>query len=43
MDFEKRTLKCTTIELSILVLVQIMALLCVNYINTKDIYSNKNL
>ena len=43
IDFEKRNLKETTIKTGIFVLVQILAIICVNFINTKDIYSNKNL
>ena len=43
IDFERKNLKETAIKIGLLVLVQIIALLCVNFINTKDIYSNKNL
>ncbi len=43
IDFEKKSLKETTIKLGVLVAVQIIAILCVNYINPNDIYSNKNL
>ena len=43
IDFERRNLKETAIKAGILLLVQILAILCVNFINTDDIYSNKNL
>ena len=43
IDFERKKLKDNTIKIGILALVQIVAILCVNFINTKDIYSNKNL
>ncbi len=43
INFEKRNLKETAIKAGILILVQIVAILCVNFINTDDIYSNKNL
>lgn len=43
IDFEKQSLKQLLIKLGTVILVQIIALLCVNFINTKDIYSNKNL
>ncbi len=43
IDFEKRNLKETAIKVGVLVLVQIVAILCVNFIRVDDIYSNKNL
>ncbi len=43
IDFEKRSLKETVIKIGALILVQAIAILCVNFINTDDIYSNKNL
>lgn len=43
IDFERKNLKDTAIKAGILVVVQILALLYVNFINTDDIYSNKNL
>lgn len=43
IDFEKRSLKETAIKIGTLILVQIVAILCVNFINPNDIYSNKNL
>lgn len=43
MDFEKRSLKETAIKIGAAVLVQIVAILCVNFINPNNIYSNKNL
>lgn len=43
IDFEKRSLKETVIKIGTVVLVQIVAILCVNFINPNNIYSNKNL
>lgn len=43
IDFEKQSLKQLLIKIGTVILVQIIALICVNFINTKDIYSNKNL
>lgn len=43
MDFERRGLKETVIKIGTVVLVQIVAILCVNFINPNNIYSNKNL
>lgn len=43
IDFEKRNLKETVIKIGVLILVQVIAILCVNFINPDDIYSNKNL
>ena len=43
IDFEKKILKEILIEISMLVLVQVIAILSVNFINTDEIYSNKNL
>lgn len=43
IDFERQSLKQSLIKVGTVILVQIIALLCVNFINTKDIYSNKNL
>lgn len=43
IDFEKRNLKETAIKIGTTILVQIVAILCVNFIETNDIYSNKNL
>ena len=43
IDFEKRNLKDILIRSGTLILIQILAIICVNFINTKDIYSNKNL
>lgn len=43
MDFERRSLKETVIKTGTVVLVQIVAILCVNFINPNNIYSNKNL
>ena len=41
--FEKKRIKGILIEIGTLVLVQVVAILCVNFININDIYSNKNL
>lgn len=43
MDFEKGSLKEIAIKIGTTVLVQILAILCVNFINPNNIYSNKNL
>lgn len=43
IDFEKRNLKETAVKICACILVQVLAVLCVNFINTNDIYSNKNL
>ncbi len=43
IDFEKKGLKDIAIKVGTLILVQILAIICVNFINTNDIYSNKNL
>ncbi len=43
IDFEKRNLKETIIKIGALVLVQVVAVLCVNFINSDEIYSNKDL
>lgn len=43
IDFEKRNLKETAIKVGVLVLVQVVAIMCVNFINPNEIYSNKNL
>ena len=43
IDFERKNLKETIIKTGVLILVQIIAILCVNFINYDDIYSNKNL
>lgn len=43
IDFEKRNLKETAVKIGTLILVQIVAILCVNFIKPNDIYSNKNL
>ena len=43
IDFEKKKIKEILIEIGTLILVQAIAILCVNYINTDDIYANKNL
>ena len=43
IDFEKRSIKNIGLSAGVLIIVQIIAILCVNLINTKSIYSNKNL
>lgn len=43
INFERQSLKQALIKVGTVILVQIIVLLCVNFINTKDIYSNKNL
>ena len=43
IDFEKQNLKETLIKIGALIIIQVIAVLCVNFISTKDIYSNKNL
>ena len=43
IDFEKQNLKETLMKIGALIIIQVIAVLCVNFISTKDIYSNKNL
>lgn len=43
LNFEKQNLKETLNKIGALIIIQVVAILCVNFINTKDIYSNKNL
>ena len=43
IDFEKQNLKETLMKIGALIIIQAIAVLCVNFISTKDIYSNKNL
>ena len=43
IDFEKQNLKETLVKIGALIIIQAIAVLCVNFISTKDIYSNKNL
>ena len=43
INFERQSLKQALIKAGTVILVQIIAILCVNFISTKDIYSNKNL
>lgn len=43
IDFERRNLKETAIKIGTVILVQIVAISCVNFINPNNIYSNKNL
>ena len=43
ITFERQTLKITLIKIIAIALVQLIAILCVNFIKPDDIYSNKNL
>ena len=43
INFERMGWKGNVIKLGILILVQIAAIVCVNYVDTNKIYSNKNL
>ena len=43
IDFEKRSLKDILIKSGVLILIQVLAIICINFIDTQDIYSNKNL
>ena len=43
LDFNKQNLKNTLTKIVAMFAVQVLAIVCVNFINTKDIYSNKNL
>lgn len=43
LNFSKQNLKEFAIKITSAVIIQLIALLCVNFINTSDIYSNKNL
>jgi len=43
IDFDRKKLKETAIKIGIFALVQIVAILCVNFVNTNEIYANKNL
>ena len=43
INFERQTLKQAIGKVCIVLAFQLIALLCVNFINTNDIYSNKNL
>ena len=43
IDFEKQNLKGTLVKNGALIIIQVIAVLCINFISTKDIYSNKNL
>lgn len=43
IDFEKQNLKETLMKIGALIIIQVIAVLCVNFISTEDIYSNKNL
>lgn len=41
--FEKNSIKQIAIKITSVLIIQLIALLCVNFINTDDMYSNKNL
>lgn len=43
LSFERNSLKQVAIKITSVVVIQLIALLCVNFINTDDMYSNKNL
>ena len=43
LDFERRSFKETLIKLGTVVLVHVIAILCINFIGTNGVYSNKNL
>lgn len=43
IDFEKKSVGENFVKIGTVILVQIIAVLCVNFINTKGVYSNKNL
>lgn len=43
ITFEKNSIKQIVIKITSVLIIQLIALLCVNFINTDDMYSNKNL
>lgn len=43
ITFEKNSIKQIAIKITSALIIQLIALLCVNFINTDDMYSNKNL
>ena len=43
ITFEKNSIKQIAIKITSVLIIQLIALLCVNFINTDDMYSNKNL
>ena len=43
INFERMGWKGNLIKIAVLLLVQVCAIICVNYINTDELYSNKNL
>lgn len=43
ITFEKDSIKQIAIKITSVLIIQLIALLCVNFINTDDMYSNKNL
>lgn len=43
ITFEKNSIKQIVIKITSVMIIQLIALLCVNFINTDDMYSNKNL
>ena len=43
ITFEKNSIKQIAIKITSVLIIQLVALLCVNFINTDDMYSNKNL
>lgn len=43
ITFERNSIKQIAIKITSVLIIQLIALLCVNFINTDDMYSNKNL
>lgn len=43
LNFEKQNIKEVLIKIGLIIAVQVLAITCVNFVNTNDIYSNKNL
>lgn len=43
ITFEKNSIKQIAIKITSVLIIQLVALLCVNFINTDEMYSNKNL
>lgn len=43
ITFERNSIKQIAIKITSVLIIQLIALLCINFINTDDMYSNKNL
>lgn len=43
LNFEKQNIKDVLIKIGLIIAVQVLAIICVNFVNINDIYSNKNL